>query len=95
MEDTTDSVIAYMAEFISENTFMMYMEPNLTLQITGMHERTFYKEEDIYNWCRGGLLNTYTHEEINITMIVNDVENATAYSDWGMHVSSYYSQLSI
>ena len=50
-EYTTDGVVALMAEFISGNEFQLVIE-EVTLQVTEMHESTFYSPMDIYLWCR-------------------------------------------
>jgi len=51
-----------------------------------MHEETMYDMEDLYTWCRGGILKTYNHEQINITMIeLND--NLTLQGDWSMEIT--------
>ena len=50
-EDDTDSVISLMADFISKNSFKLTVEP-ITMQITSMHEETFYTQGQLFNWCK-------------------------------------------
>lgn len=51
VEETTDIVVSYMAEFISDNTFLIGMD-DIILQVTKLHEATIYSDEELFLWCR-------------------------------------------
>lgn len=85
-EATNDEVVAMTAAFISENAFKLSLDEVLNLRITSMYERALYTAEELYEWCRGGILATYNHRQINITML-ETVNNDTGYEDWSMEVS--------
>ncbi len=81
-EDTTEEVVAMMAELVSENAFALPLEDGLTVRVTSMHEASVYSTQEVYDWCRGGILNTYNHEQIDIK-----VYEAKMEEEWTMRIT--------
>ncbi|XP_040569529.1 uncharacterized protein [Lepeophtheirus salmonis] len=65
-EYSTQDLLASLVDLTMQNNFIISLSDEAYVSITSIQENSFYDQEDIWFWCRGGTLQTYLNEEFEI-----------------------------